>query len=103
MWNYYNITLCSGIRSPFDYTYIKIIRFALKLINSWPSMETDEEKWNYLSIMWSSFLTIFTFIHFIGGTMYITLHGKYLTFMEIGYAYITMFMNVVIVVSVFSC
>nr|AGY14579.2 putative odorant receptor [Sesamia inferens] len=84
-----------GITTPSDYKYIKILRFMLVIISSWPRKEIGEPESNYQAIFFKYFYLGITIACMFGGVSYVIIHMSELTFLEVGHMYIIILMNTV--------
>ncbi|KAJ8720746.1 hypothetical protein PYW08_006211 [Mythimna loreyi] len=84
-----------GIKTPSDYLYIKILRFMLLVIGSWPRKEIGEPEPYYQEVFFKLFYLAVTTGCFSGAVTYIIIHNSELTFLETGHMYIIILMSIV--------
>uniref|UniRef100_A0AAU6NDM3 Odorant receptor n=1 Tax=Mythimna loreyi TaxID=667449 RepID=A0AAU6NDM3_9NEOP len=84
-----------GIKTPSDYLYIKILRFMLLVIGSWPRKEIGEPEPYYQEVFFKLFYLAVTTGCFAGAVTYIIIHNSELTFLETGHMYIIILMSIV--------
>nr|AXJ21642.1 odorant receptor 16 [Mamestra brassicae] len=77
-----------GINTPSDYLYIKILRFTLVIVGSWPRKEIGEPEPKYQAVFLKYFYLGVTGVGMIGAVIYIIKHLGELSFLEIGHIYI---------------
>nr|CAG38117.1 putative chemosensory receptor 16 [Heliothis virescens] len=84
-----------GINTASDYLYIKILRFTLVIVNSWPRKEIGEPESPRLSAFAKYFYLFLTVLAAIGSIAYVAVHNRELTFLETGHMYIVVLMSLV--------
>nr|QEI49013.1 pheromone receptor OR2 [Mythimna separata] len=84
-----------GINTPSDYLYIRILRFMLLVVGSWPRKETGEPEPYYQEVFLKIFYLTLTIIWMIGFISYVVLHISELSFLEVGHMYIVILMSIV--------
>ncbi|XP_035442856.2 uncharacterized protein LOC118271080 [Spodoptera frugiperda] len=82
-----------GINSPKDYLYIKILRFNLRIIGSWPQKELGEKEPVALNTFLKYFYLLVTIGCQYGSTMYLRAYNSELTFLEAGHTYLMILMT----------
>ncbi|KAJ8728843.1 hypothetical protein PYW07_006539 [Mythimna separata] len=84
-----------GINTPSDYLYIRILRFMLLIVGSWPRKEIGEPEPYYQEVFLKLFYLTLTIIWMIGFISYVLLHISELSFLEVGHMYIVILMSIV--------
>nr|AOE48009.1 putative odorant receptor OR4 [Athetis lepigone] len=84
-----------GVKSPCDYIHIKILRFTLLFISSWPMKELGEPQPYYQKTFLKYVYLFITVIGIIAAYQFVVLHFRELNFMELGHMYIMIMMNAV--------
>nr|QLF97426.1 olfactory receptor OR16 [Helicoverpa gelotopoeon] len=82
-----------GINSASDYLYIKVLRFMLVIVNSWPRKEIGEPESPKFSAFVKYFYLFVTISVSSGFILYVILHNSELTFLETGHMYIVLLMS----------
>ncbi|XP_050551650.1 uncharacterized protein LOC118271081 [Spodoptera frugiperda] len=82
-----------GINSPSDYLYIKILRFTLRVIASWPQKELGEKEPVALNTFLKYFYLLATIGCQLGASLYLRAYNNELTFLEAGHTYLMIFMT----------
>nr|AGI96751.1 olfactory receptor 16 [Spodoptera litura] len=82
-----------GISSPSEYIYIKIVRFMLVIVGSWPRREIGEPEPRYQTIMLNSLFFCVVNAALFGSISYVYMHTSELSFLEIGHMYIVILMS----------
>ncbi|XP_022823503.1 odorant receptor 13a-like isoform X1 [Spodoptera litura] len=82
-----------GISYPSQYIYIKIVRFMLVIVGSWPRREIGEPEPRYQTIMLNSLFFCVVNAALFGSISYVYMHTSELSFLEIGHMYIVILMS----------
>ncbi|XP_022823691.1 odorant receptor 13a-like [Spodoptera litura] len=82
-----------GISSPSQYMYIKIVRFMLVIVGSWPRREIGEPEPRYQTIMLNLFFFCVVNAALFGSISYVYIHTSELSFLEVGHMYIVILMT----------
>nr|BBB06435.1 putative odorant receptor [Samia cynthia] len=80
-----------GTRRAEDINYIKLIRFGLRGIGTWPDRENESR----FMVIKRYFIFVMEAFTLITGIIYLKNHINKLTFFILGHTYITIFMNVI--------
>nr|AGS41448.1 olfactory receptor 9 [Agrotis segetum] len=83
-----------GIDTPSDYLYIKILRFMLIIIASWPRKELGEPEPSYQRAVRVFYFVLCIFLS-CGYFTYVYIHNSELTFVEAGHMYLIILMSAV--------
>nr|AGS41446.1 olfactory receptor 7 [Agrotis segetum] len=85
----------NGINTPSDYLYIKIVRFMLVTVGSWPRKLLGEPESNYQAVFIRIFYFALCIVLKFGYVAYVYIHFSELDFLEAGHMYITILMTAV--------
>ncbi|CAH1634879.1 unnamed protein product [Spodoptera littoralis] len=91
-----------GINSPSQYMYIKIVRFMLVIVGSWPRREIGEPEPRYQTIMLKLFFFSVVNAALYGSISYVYMHSSELSFLEVGHMYIVILMTANVMPRVFT-
>nr|QLF97435.1 olfactory receptor OR6 [Heliothis subflexa] len=91
-----------GINSTADYLYIKILRFTLDVIRSWPRKELGEPENLYFTVFMKYFYLILNIVTIMGSTSFIVVKGSELSFLEAGLMYLIFLIGLLDTLTVIS-
>nr|QLF97422.1 olfactory receptor OR6 [Helicoverpa gelotopoeon] len=91
-----------GINGPSDYLYIKILRFTLDVIRSWPRKELGEPESARFTVFMKYFYLVLTIATVVGSILYVVVHVTELSFLEAGFMYLIILMSIVDALTVMS-
>nr|QLF97407.1 olfactory receptor OR6 [Helicoverpa assulta] len=91
-----------GIKGPSDYLYIKILRFTLGVVRSWPRKELGEPESAAFTVFIKYFYLILTIATVVGSILYVVVHVTELTFLEAGLMYLIILISILDAITVMS-
>nr|CBH19582.1 olfactory receptor 1 [Antheraea polyphemus] len=80
-----------GIQKSEDITYLRFVKYSLRMIGTWPDKENDSK----FMIFKRHFILVMEWFTFITSILYLKFNVKRLSFFILGHTYITVLLNVV--------